>query len=252
MDQRADGDGDGAAGVPPARRHGESAGPPAGAEERQWWALQAADAERRRIAADLHDGAQQRLLTLRLGISLATELIAEDPAAAVARLERLGAEIEAVLRELHDLAHGIYPPKLASGGLPEAMREIVEELPLPARLDARGLRRYPELVETAVYFICREALQNAVKHAEGATELTVTLTDDGKRLTFEVVDNGCGFEHGTPPGVGFQSMRSRIAAAGGELTIPATAGAGTCVRGSVPLAQPGQDQTPAAPPAAAT
>jgi signal transduction histidine kinase len=243
-------DGDGGAGAPAARPYGEPAGPPAGAEERQWWALQAADAERRRIAADLHDGAQQRLLALRLGISIATELIAEDPVAAVARLERLGADVEAVLGELHDLAHGIYPPKLASGGLDEAMREIVEELPLPARLDARGLRRYPELVETAVYFICREALQNAVKHAEGATELTVTLLDDGERLTFEVVDNGCGFEHGTPSGVGFQSMRSRIAAAGGKLTIPATAGAGTCVRGSVPLAQPGQNQTPTPPPAA--
>src|SRR3954454_6761610 len=84
VSQNADGDG----GLP-AERHGRRPGPPAPAEERQWWALQAADAERRRIAADLHDGAQQRLLALRIGITLATELIADDPEAAVARFERL-------------------------------------------------------------------------------------------------------------------------------------------------------------------
>jgi signal transduction histidine kinase len=152
-----------------------------------------------------------------------------------AQLERLGAEIDAVLAELQDLAHGIYPPTLARRGLADALSEIARELPLPVRLDARGLRRYPELIETTVYFICREALQNAVKHAAGAQGVDVTLADTGTRLTFEVADDGCGFDADAPPGVGFQTMRSRIAAAGGELTIPATAGAGTHVRGSLPL-----------------
>jgi signal transduction histidine kinase len=228
------GDSDGDGGVSGARLR-QAAGPPPGADARQWWAFQAADAERRRIAADLHDGAQQRLIALRIEISLAAELIPDNPAAAVAQLERLGAEIDAVLAELQDLAHGIYPPTLARRGLADALSEIARELPLPVRLDARGLRRYPELIETTVYFICREALQNAVKHAAGAQGVDVTLADTGTRLTFEVADDGCGFDADAPPGVGFQTMRSRIAAAGGELTIPATAGAGTHVRGSLPL-----------------
>jgi len=140
-----------------------------------------------------------------------------------------------VLAELHDLAHGIYPPTLANGGLKHALSEITRELPLPVSLDTSALRRYPEPIETAVYFICREALQNTVKHAAGAHEVVITLADTGTRLTFEIADDGSGFDADTPPGVGFQSMHSRIAAAGGELTISANAGAGTCVRGSVPL-----------------
>ena len=145
----------------------QPAGPPSGAEERRGWALQAADAERRRIAADLHDGAQQRLVTLQLGMSLATELIASDPAAAVARLKRLGGEVEAALNELRDLAHGIYPPKLASGGLPRGLgRDCAgAAVTRPAGRSAPAAPISRTGTRPAVYFICREALQErTVKH----------------------------------------------------------------------------------------
>ena len=185
--------GDGGSDVDLAGLSGEAAGLPPGADERQWWVLQAADAERRRIAADMHDGAQQRLVMLRIGLRLVADLIPNDPAEASARIERLGAEIDTALAELRELVHGIYPPVLADRGLKDALSEVVRELPLPVRLEARGLRRYPELVESAVYFTCREALQNAVKNAAGAHRVDVTLTDSGERLTFEVADDGCGF-----------------------------------------------------------
>jgi signal transduction histidine kinase len=192
-------------------------------EESRMRIARAADLERSRIERDLHDGAQQRLIGLRIKLSIAEER--EDPSAA---LRELGAEVELALEELRQLAHGVYPPLLSDRGLADALRALALELPLPVNLAVADLERRPPEVETAVYFACREAAQNALKH--GAGELWIALTEHG----FEVRDDGPGF---TPPtgafNGGLRNMRDRIEAVGGRLTIDSAPGTGTRVRGVV-------------------
>ena len=192
-------------------------------EESRMRIARAADLERSRIERDLHDGAQQRLIGLRIKLSIAEEL--EDPSAV---LPELGAEVELALEELRSLAHGVYPSLLADRGLGDALRALAAELPLPVNLAVAEIARKAPEVETAVYFACREAAQNALKH--GSRELWITLTEQ----SFEVRDDGPGF---TPPtgafNGGLRNMRDRIEAVGGQLTIDSAPGKGTRVRGVV-------------------
>jgi signal transduction histidine kinase len=195
----------------------------------------AADLERSRIERDLHDGAQQRLIGLRIRLSLAEEQVEEDPAAAAAAIHELATETEVALEELRSLAHGVYPALLHDRGLADALRSVVGEAPLAGHVSTHGLSRQPAELETAVYFTCLEAVQNAVKHAPRATGVWVTLRQ-ARVLRFEVRDDGPGF---TPPANasngGLRNMRDRIEAVGGQLTIDAAPGQGTRVRGTVPL-----------------
>ena len=125
------------------------------------------DAERRKIERDLHDGAQQHLVALSIRVGLARELA--DPEAAQ-RLDDVGKELEEILEELRDLAHGLHPPLLREFGLREALASAVRRSASPAKLEAAAIGRYPEDVEAAVYFCCVEGLQNVDKHAgSGAT-----------------------------------------------------------------------------------
>jgi signal transduction histidine kinase len=195
--------------------------------------LASADEERRRIERDLHDGAQQRLVGLRIKLELAEELIVTDPVGGRALLHEIGDETVGALEEVRSLAHGVYPPLLAQRGLREAIHEATRRSPVPARLDARSVQRYDRSVESAVYFCCMEALQNVAKHASGATQIVVTLRDDGA-LRFEIRDDGAGFESQIVAGAGLANMRDRIEAVGGELTLVSTPGMGTRVVGSVP------------------
>jgi signal transduction histidine kinase len=195
----------------------------------------AADLERSRIERDLHDGAQQRLIGLRIKLSVAEELAQVDAAAGVAAMHELGADVDRTLEDLRALAHGVYPSLLTDRGLADALRSVLAELPLPAHLVARRLTRQPAEIETAVYFTCVEAVQNASKHAVGATSLWVSLQQDGV-LRFEVRDDGVGFE--PPIGElegGLRNMRDRIEAIGGRLMIDSALGHGTRIRGVVPL-----------------
>jgi hypothetical protein len=128
----------------------------------------AADAERRRIERDLHDGAQQRLIALRMRLSLAEDLLREGPAAASDAIRGLGEDVEHALEEIRALAHGIYPSLLADRGLPDALRSVARQSPLRVDLRAAGLSRQAPEIEAAVYFACREALQNAAKHTNGS------------------------------------------------------------------------------------
>ena len=196
----------------------------------------AADVERSRIERDLHDGAQQRLIALRIKLSLAEELVGTDPAAGAQVLDELGDEIDLALEELRALGHGLYPSLLSDRGLADALRSALAESPLRGHLQARGVTRHSREIETAVYFACREAIQNAIKHAGGATGLWVTL-HESEALRFEVRDDGPGF---VPPGDegngGLRNMRDRIETVGGRLTIDSAPGHGTRVRGVVPLA----------------
>ena len=194
----------------------------------------AADHERRRIEHDLHDGAQQRLVTLRIKLELAAEQAGDNNGAGM--LRELGLEVDEALDEVRSLARGIYPAPLAARGLVEALRAAAIRTALPSSVLAAGVGRYPREIETAAYFFCLEALQNADKHATGATAAVIDLTEDGA-LVVEVRDDGAGFDvERANGGVGLVSMRDRLAAVGGRLEITSWPGRGTRVRAVIPLA----------------
>ena len=203
----------------------------------------AADAERRKIERNLHDGAQQHLVALAVTVRLAREVAATDPAHAVELLEQLGHDLQDAVQELRDLAHGIYPPVLMDRGLVAALESAAARSTLPvAVVAARDVGRFPQDVEAAVYFCCLEALQNAAKHAGEDATVTVTLErrtdgDGADHLAFAVVDDGPGFDaHGIAGrGHGFVNMSDRLGAIGGTVQVDSTPAAGTCVSGVVPL-----------------
>jgi signal transduction histidine kinase len=200
--------------------------------------LATADQERRRIERDLHDGAQQRLVALRIKLELTEELVRRDSAAGLEKLHALGMEVEDTLDEIRSLARGVYPALLADQGLAEALRAVALRSPTPATVEPDGIARYPQEVESAVYFCCLEALQNASKHARGASLITISLTEDDA-LRFAVSDDGAGFAETAGPGAGLTNMRDRLVAIGGELTITSAPGRGAVVRGSVPITRAG-------------
>jgi signal transduction histidine kinase len=194
----------------------------------------AADSERQRIERDLHDGAQQRLVALRIRLEIAADLMREDPERGGTLLRELGAEIEEAIDEVRSLARGIYPPLLADQGLAGALRAAALRAPLQTTIDTDGVGRYSEEIESAVYFCCLEALQNAVKHSRRASHIAVSLLDDGT-LSFAVRDDGVGFVVGAATaGRGLTNMRDRLAAVGGELTIDSSPGGGARIGGAIP------------------
>jgi signal transduction histidine kinase len=194
----------------------------------------AADNERRRIERDLHDGAQQRLVALRVKLALTEEMVREDPELGLPRLHSLGDEVTATLEEIRSLARGVYPALLADRGLPDALRAAARSSAGTIRVEPDGIGRYAQEVESAVYFSCLEALQNVGKHAPGAT-VTIQLREDD-RLRFEVRDDGVGFDvEEDGEGAGLTNMRDRIEAVGGRLSIRSASGRGSVVSGSVPL-----------------
>ena len=196
--------------------------------------MSAADAERRRIERDLHDGAQQRLLALAIELELAGELVASDPGKGARRLHELVEDVNEAMADIRSLASGLYPSILIERGLVEALSEVAAACPLPTTLTAAGLGRYPPEIEGAVYFCCREALQNAAKHAEGARSAVIKLWE-AEAIHFEVRDDGAGLPEGHgSEGAGITNMRDRIGAMGGTLAIESHPGAGTRVMGSVP------------------
>jgi signal transduction histidine kinase len=194
-----------------------------------------ADHERQRLERDLHDGAQQRLVALRIQLELLEETLLQDPERARAKLHALGEDVGDTLDEIRELAHGVYPSLLADRGLGEALRSAAHGSPIVSRLSAGQIGRYPPEVESAVYFCCLEAIQNVSKHAAGAQLLEITLSDNGA-LRFEVRDDGGGFNGKTADGTGMTNMRDRLAAVGGELEITSVLGEGTVVAGTVPRA----------------
>jgi signal transduction histidine kinase len=198
-----------------------------------------ADDERRRVERDLHDGAQQRLVALRIKLELAAERIDGSDHRSAQLIRELGTEVEAALDEIRSLARGIYPSPLADRGLVEALRSAALQAVLPAAVHARNTReRYPSAIESAAYFCCLEAMQNAAKHAQRARSLVIELADNGV-LQFEVRDDGQGFApEAVEAGFGLTSMRDRLAAVGGELHIVSAPGRGTRVIGRIPLERP--------------
>jgi PAS domain S-box-containing protein len=197
--------------------------------------MSAADEERRRIERDLHDGAQQRMLALTIQLELAADLVRSDPGKGAARLRELVQEANAAMAEIRSLAHGLYPSLLLERGLVGALSEAASACRLPTTLTTRDLKRYPPEIEGAVYFCCLEALQNAAKHAEGASSAAITVWQEDA-VHFEVVDDGAGLPEGyAGHGAGLTNMRDRLGAMGGTLVIESNSGHGTRVMGAVPV-----------------
>jgi signal transduction histidine kinase len=195
-----------------------------------------ADAERRRIERDLHDGAQQHLVALAVGIRLVRDALSAQAAPSdVELLDELDRGVRESIGSLRDLAHGIYPPLLRDAGLGEALRAAAKRSPLDVTVSAGNLGRHPEQVEAAVYFCCLEALANVAKHAPGAA-VTIDLEAAPGELRFTVADNGPGFDPArVPAGAGLSNMADRIGALGGEVAWRSAPGAGTAVVGRTPV-----------------
>jgi signal transduction histidine kinase len=195
----------------------------------------AQDAERRRLERNLHDGAQQQLVALAVRLRLARTTASKDLAEADRMLEQLEGDVTDALENLRELARGVYPPLLADRGLAVAIEAQARRSPVPVRVEADGIGRYPQELETAVYFCTLEALQNAAKYAQ-ANEVAVSLLEDHGELVLSIRDDGRGFDRAaTPLGGGLQNMADRLAALGGTLTVRSQSGAGTTIEGRLPV-----------------
>jgi signal transduction histidine kinase len=230
------------AGALAARQHGAlleslSRGLPSGLARR---VLAAGDADRQRIERDLHDGVQQRLTGLRIRLALAAESFQErGDTDASAALNGFGEEVQQAIEEVRAFARGVYPLMLASEGLGAALVSASCYAAAPVTVSARGIRRCRPEVESAVYFTCLAAIDNATKHA-GPAEVSVRAWDTAQAVHFTVCDTGCGFDpNATPTGAGLTNMHDRIAAVGGSLTVHSRPSHGTRLHGSVPDPWPG-------------
>ncbi len=197
-----------------------------------------ADESRRQIERNLHDGVQQHLVAMAVKLRIARQLADTDAKQAEKLLQEVGADVEATLDELRELAHGIYPPLLRERGLGEALRAVANRSPLPLRVGVDGVGRYPVEIEAAVYFCCLEAIQNAGKYAGADASIDLRVAEHRGRLVFSVADDGNGFDTAGPVGHGFVNMRDRLGAIGGQLTLTSSHGAGATVEGIVPLPTP--------------
>jgi signal transduction histidine kinase len=197
----------------------------------------AQDEERRKIERNIHDGAQQQLVALTVKLRLAQGLVAKDAAKADTMLGELQAQTQDALEDLRDLARGIYPPLLADKGLAAALESQARKAAVPTTVEADGVGRYHQNVESAVYFCTLEALNNIAKYAQ-ATSAQVILSRHDGALTFDVTDDGRGFDPAaTGYGTGMQGMADRLDAIGGTLEVRSEPGGGTRVAGSVPAAE---------------
>jgi signal transduction histidine kinase len=196
--------------------------------------VSAQDVERRRLERNLHDGAQQHLVALKVKLGLVQMLLGRDPAKAAATLAQLKGDADEALETLRDLARGIYPPLLADRGLVVALESQGRKAVLPVRVVAEGMGRYAQDVEATVYFCVLEALQNVQKYAN-ASEVVVLLHTEEGMLVFEVIDDGAGFDvKSVRKGAGLTNMSDRVDALGGSVEVVSQPGAGTRVRGALP------------------
>ncbi|HEY2740720.1 MAG TPA: GAF domain-containing protein [Gaiellaceae bacterium] len=193
-----------------------------------------ADATRRRIERDLHDGAQQRLVSLALEVRAAQANAPKQMSRHREDLSHVAEGLTSVLGDLREIALGIHPAILAEGGLGPAVKTLAHRSPIPVELDVRDDRRLAESVEVAAYYVVSEALTNAAKHS-GASRVTVEVEVHGSALRVTVCDDGVG---GADPaqGSGLLGLKDRAEAIGGTLTLESRQGVGTCLIAEVPLA----------------
>jgi len=195
----------------------------------------AQDDQRRRIERDIHDGAQQQLLAIAATLAAAESVAGQDHERERTLVAQLKAETSGALETLRELARGIYPPLLADQGLTAAVTTQASKAPVPVEVDAGGLGRYPAEIETAIYFCCVEALQNAARYAPGSA-VRVSLAEDRGQVMFTVTDDGPGFDPAAPSaGSGLRNMRDRLVALGGSCQVDSRPGRGTTVAGRIGL-----------------
>ncbi len=194
----------------------------------------AQDEVRRRLERNLHDGAQQQLVALKVKLMLAERLAdAGQPVSPL--LQQLGEETQEAIENLRDLARGVYPPLLAAQGLPAALTAQGNKAAFPVIVESDGIDRYSQDLEAAVYFCCLEGLQNIAKYAS-ASRATIRLSEEAGWLTFQVIDDGVGFDRETVVrGAGLQNMADRLDAIGGTIAIDSRPGRGTTLTGRVPV-----------------
>jgi signal transduction histidine kinase len=189
--------------------------------------------ERKRIERDLHDGSQQRLVAIRIGLELARERAETSPDTS-ARLAKLGDDLDRALEELRGAAQGIYPSVLADFGLRTALESAIGRSGVPTLSDLQQIPRLPAHIEAAVYFACVEALQNAAKHGGSGVRVKVRLWTEQDVLSFSVSDDGVGFVPGRrAEGSGLRNMADRLDAVDGTFSLDSVPGRGTVATGSV-------------------
>jgi signal transduction histidine kinase len=193
--------------------------------------VEAGDAERRRLERNLHDGAQQRLVSLSLNLRLAARRCADD-AESVAAFERAGEELAQALEELRELARGIHPAILSQRGLEPAIEALATRAPLPVAIDVGLAERLPEAVEAAAYYVVAEALTNAARYAH-ASEVRVQVSRSNGLASIEVADDGIGGA-GARRGSGLRGLADRVEALGGRLVLDSPMGVGTTLRAEIP------------------
>jgi len=191
------------------------------------------DEARQRIERDLHDGVQQRLVSLALDVGRAERLTEPEQRTLIDELSRLREGLVAVVDELREVSHGIHPAILAEGGLRPALATLARRSPLPVDLDVRGADRLPDPVEVGLYYVASEALTNAIKHAQ-ATQVTVDLELNPAVVRLQVSDDGVGGADARA-GSGLIGLTDRLHALGGTFEVRSPAGEGTRLDARIPL-----------------
>ncbi|MHC3469410.1 PAS domain-containing sensor histidine kinase [Streptomyces sp. 7R007] len=205
--------------------------------------MQSIESVRRQTARDLHDGAQQRLVSLLIGLRLTREMLPETAPGATALLDQAIADAQTAINELRELAYGVYPSVLTTKGLMAAVESLAERCAVPTTVRADCPRRLPSEVESQAYFVIAEALTNAVKHAQAShIRVSVSVADT---LRIEVADDGIGGVPEETTGSGLTGLMDRVGAFDGVLVIDSPPGQGTSVRAEIPV--PDQGNRGAAP-----
>jgi signal transduction histidine kinase len=197
--------------------------------------MAAADEARRRIQRDLHDGAQQGLVNTVIALKLARQALGDVPAPAAALVDEALANAKRATRELRELAHGILPSALTSGGLRAAIHALLAQVDMPVSVEVTA-ERLPAALEATAYFIVAEALTNTVKHAHAGSAQVAAMVDDGM-LRLVVRDDGVGGARSNG-GSGLLGLRDRVGALNGELRIQSRPGEGTVVAATLPIPVP--------------
>jgi signal transduction histidine kinase len=196
--------------------------------------VQAAEAERRTIERDLHEGVQQHLVGLAVNLQLASQFVDADPVAAKVLLEEMGRDVQHALDETALLAQQIYPPLLEAGGLAAALRAAATSIGIPVSVEVEAAAGCPPEVLRTVYLCCLEALE----HAGAEARATVTVRKEEGAIAFEVVEDGArSVAAAARSDAGLERLRDRVEAFGGRLTVRSEPGRGTRISGSLPLSR---------------